>query len=139
MQFLEIPFPFYGYVLLLIRIVMGGNFLFGRGIRHLLTQRNETILRWKERGVPAFPTFLAGILNFLGAIFLIIGLVVPIVAIFFAIEMAVTAVMQKKKLKVRYFGHDVAGYEINIVYILICLILVTFGAGNLSIDALIGF
>lgn len=61
------------------------------------------------------------------------------VALFFAIEMAVTAVMQKRKLKVRYFGHNVAGYEINIVYILICVVLMTFGAGNLSIDALIGF
>ena len=75
MQSLEILLPFSGYILLLIRVVMGGNFLFGRGIRHLLTQRNETISRWKERGVPPFPTFLAGVLNFLGAIFLIIGLI----------------------------------------------------------------
>ena len=64
---------------------------------------------------------MAAILNFVGALFLIVGLIVPIVAVFIAIEMIVTAIAQKRKLRVHYFGHSNAGYEINILYLLINL------------------
>ena len=126
-------------VLLLIRLVMGFNFLIGRGYRHLFSERNETIQRWKmNRSTPAWAVILAGTLNFFGAIFLIVGLLVPLVAFFFIIEMAITAYLQRKQMKVEYFGHLKAGYEINVLYILISIILIAFGAGAYSLDALIG-
>ncbi len=118
---------------------MGCNFLIGRGYRHLFKEREETIQRWKvNRNTPPWAVILAGILNFFGAILLIIGLLVPLVAFLFIIEMVVTTFLQKRQMKLNYFGHMKAGYEINILYILISIILITFGAGIYSLDALVG-
>ena len=127
------------YMILVLRVAMGLNFFVGRGYRHLFTERKETLSRWEEQGVPRGATFLAAILNSFGALCLIIGLLVPIVALFFGIEMVITALIQKYRLKSPYFGHAKHGYEINILYLLIALALVFFGAGPLSVDSLIGF
>lgn len=136
--------PFYSllllspYMVLVLRVAMGLNFFIGRGYRHFFTERKETLSRWKELGIPTKATFLAAILNSFGALCLIIGFLVPIVALFFGIEMVITALIQKYKFKAPYFGHAKHGYEINILYLIVALVLVFFGAGPLSVDSVIG-
>jgi uncharacterized membrane protein YphA (DoxX/SURF4 family) len=136
---LELLASYEPFLLLLLRVVIGLNIFVGRGIRHILTERRQAAEKWKSRGVPPIATNAAGILNFFGALFLMVGLMVPIVASFFAIEMILTAFLQRNTLKSPYFAIKTHGYELNVIYLLLFLVLIVNGAGVLSVDSLIGF
>ena len=89
-------------------------------------------------GIPAIATYIASILEFFGGIFLIIGLVVPIVGLFFAIFMIANVIMKKTKMKATYITHpSKPSYEIDIIYLIISIVLIVLGAGALSIDSII--
>jgi hypothetical protein len=63
--------------------------------------------RWmKGLGLPV-AAYTSAILEFFGGIFPVIGLIVPIVALFLAIEMISTSILRKSKMKAKYVG----GYE----------------------------
>ncbi len=130
--------PFLPFLALVLRVVIGLNFLIGRGIRHLFTERNHTVNRWKSEGIPSFAIHLAALLNFFGAISLIIGFLVPIAAFFFSMEMIVTTLLHRYKLNSVYFGHGKGGYENNITYLLLFIVLIILGGGAYSVDALTG-
>ena len=126
------------FLSLCLRLVVGVNFVFGRGYRQLISDRKDVIAFWEAQKVPAIATVAASILNLFGGVFLIFGLLVPVVSIFFAIEMAFTVYLHKYRFKTKYFGHMDAGYELNVVYVLIMITLIVIGAGPISIDQLIG-
>jgi putative oxidoreductase len=85
-------------------------------------------------GLPAVAVSLATTLELVGGIFLIVGLIVPVVALFFAIEMISTSALNKLKMKRAYIG----GYELDVVYVLLAIVLFVLGGGALSIDSVIG-
>jgi putative oxidoreductase len=98
----------------------------------------ETAKETKQTlGIPAKATYTAAVLEFFGGIFLIIGLIVPIVALFFAIFMITNVIMKKRKMNAAYISTSKASYEIDITYLIISLILIVIGAGALSIDSAI--
>ena len=75
-------------------------------------------------------------MEFFGGLFLIIGLIVPLVGLFFAIFMIAYVIMKRTKMNAVYIGKT--SYEIDITYLILSLVLIVLGAGALSVDSLIG-
>ena len=72
-------------------------------------------------------------------LFLIIGLIVPIVGLFFAIFMIANVIIRKTRMNAAYIAPGKASYEIYITYLILLIILIVLGAGALSVDSVIGF
>lgn len=58
-------------------------------------------------GIPIKVTYIAAMLEFFGGIFLIIGLIVPVVALFFAIFMICIVIIKKKKMNAAYINPQI--------------------------------
>ncbi len=126
------------YIALMARVWLGANMMVHGypKIRNMKKTAEQMEQAW---GVPAIATYVATILEFFGGIFLIIGLIVPFVTMFFAIFMVVNIIMKKTRMKAAYIAApDKPSYEIDVTYLIISLILVVLGGGALSIDSLIG-
>jgi putative oxidoreductase len=127
---------FIPYVALIVRVWMGINMVIHgypkiRAFKQTAQQMNQAL------GIPIKVTYIASILEFFGGIFLIIGLIVPIVAIFFAIFMISIVFMKKTKMNAAYISPQGSSYELDISYIIISIALFALGAGAFSIDSLI--
>ena len=70
--------------------------------------------------------------------FLIIGLIVPVVGLFFAIFMIVNVIMKKRKMNAAYIDPRKASYEIDIRYLIHSIVVIVLGAGAFSVDSIIG-
>ena len=77
---------------------------------------------------------LFSLLEFFGAIALILGLLTQIVAVLFVLEMVATTIFSKVKLQKKF----VLGYELDVVYAAFALVLAILGPGAFSIDKLRG-
>ena len=64
----------------------------------------------QDIGFPIKVTYIASILEFFGGIFLIIGLIVPVVALLFAIYMISIVFMKRKKMKAVYISPQGTSY-----------------------------
>jgi len=73
------------------------------------------------------------LLEFFGGFFLIIGLIVPIIGLFFAIFMTANVIM-----KTAYIASTKPSFEIDIIYLILSIILIVLGAGAFSVDSVIG-
>jgi uncharacterized membrane protein YphA (DoxX/SURF4 family) len=93
----------------------------------------------QDIGFPIKATYIASILEFFGGIFLINGLIVLVVALFFAIYMISIVFMKRKKMNAAYISPQGTSYELDITYIIISIALFALGAGAFSIDSLINF
>ncbi|HZW56432.1 MAG TPA: DoxX family protein [Nitrososphaerales archaeon] len=125
------------YLALLVRVVVGGTLMI-HGYPKIKSSAQSA--NWmKSMGLPGATAALAGILEFFGGFLLIVGLIVPIVALFLAIQFGAITVMKKIKMKASYVASGKPSYEIDMVYLLLSIILIVIGAGALSIDGLIGF
>ena len=134
--FLEPFLPYVAYLALLVRVVVGGTLMI-HGYPKLKSK--EQSVNWmKSMGLPGSTAFLAAMLEFFGGLFLVVGLIVPIVAIMFAIQFISIIIMKKIKMKAAYVSTGKPSYEIDVVYLLFSIILIVLGAGAFSIDRLIG-
>jgi putative oxidoreductase len=129
---------FIPYVALIARVWMGINMVIHgypkiRAFKQTAQQTNQAL------GIPIKVTYMASILEFFGGIFLIIGLIVPIIALFFAIFMISIVFMKRKKMKAAYISPQGTSYEVDITYLIISIVLFALGAGVFSIDSLINF
>ena len=77
------------------------------------------------------------ILAFFGGLFLIIGLTVPVVGLFFAIFMIANVIMKKRKMNAAYIDPRKASYELDIRYLIHSIVVIVLGAGALSVDSVI--
>ena len=126
------------YIALVTRVWLGGNMMI-HGYPKIRNMKKTAEEMKKAVGIPAIATYLAIILEFFGGIFLIIGLIVPIIGLFFAIFMIANIIMKKTKMKAAYIAQlSDPSYEIDITYLILSLSLVVLGAGTLSIDSFIG-
>ena len=131
---LEPLLPYTAYLALLVRVWVGTNFILHANLK-LPKKGREQAAQWmKSMGLPAVAASLATTLELVGGIFLILGLIVPVVALLFVIEMVSTSALNKLKMKKGYIG----GYELDVLYILLAIVLFVFGGGALSIDSVIG-
>jgi putative oxidoreductase len=126
------------YIALMARVWLGANMM-AHGYPKIRTMKKTAEQMKQALGVPAIATYVATILEFFGGIFLIVGLIVPFVAMFFAIFMAANIIMKKTRMKAAYIAApDKPSYEIDVTYLIISLTLVVLGGGALSVDSLIG-
>jgi putative oxidoreductase len=132
------PFlAFVPYLALVTRIWVGANMMIHgysklRNLKQAAEETKQTL------GIPIGATYTATILEFFGGFFLIIGLIVPIVGLFFAIFMIANVIMKKTRINAAYIAPDKASYEIDITYLILSIILIVLGAGALSVDSVIG-
>ncbi len=119
---------------LLARVWVGTNFIQHANLK-LPKKGREQAAQWmKSMGLPAVAASLATTLELVGGLLLIVGLIVPVVAFLFAIEMISTSALNKLKMKKAYIG----GYELDMLYVLLAIVLFLLGGGALSIDSVIG-
>jgi putative oxidoreductase len=128
---------FIPYLALVARVWMGANMIV-HGYPKLKNIKETAKETKRTLGIPAKATYTAAVLEFFGGIFLIIGLIVPIVALFFAFFMIANVIMKRRKMNAAYIAPGKASYEIDITYLIISIILIVLGAGALSIDSVIG-
>ncbi len=132
---LEALLPYADYLALLLRVWAGAN-LMAHGYPKLGKGGQQAAQWMKSMGLPTASAYAAGILEFFGGLFLILGLIVPIVALFFAIEFLSIVLMKRIKMKASYIGQN--SYELDITYLLLSIVLIVLGAGAFSIDQLVG-
>jgi putative oxidoreductase len=126
-----------GILSLIIRVWMGGNMVV-HGRAKLGKAMAQPIQYFKTMGIPEVATKMGVYLEFFGGIFLVIGLIVPIVGVLFAIYMASIAIVTKTKQHAQYIAPGKPSYEVNVLYLMLAIVLVFLGAGVLSLDRLIG-
>ena len=80
-------------------------------------------------GIPVGATYTATVLEFFGGLFLIIGLIVPIIGLFFALFMIANVIMKKRRMNAACIAPGRASYEIDITYLILSIILIVLGAG----------
>ena len=128
---------FVPYLSLVTRIWVGANMMIHgysklRNLKQAAEETKQTL------GIPIGATYTATILEFFGGLFLIIGLLVPIIGLFFAIFMIANVIMKKRRMNAAYIAPVKASYEIDITYLILSIILIVLGAGALSVDSIIG-
>jgi len=128
---------FIPYLALVTRVWVGANMMI-HGYPKLKNMKQTAEETKQTLGIPVRATYTATILEFFGGLFLIIGLIVPVVALFFAIFMIANVIMKKRKMDAAYIAPDKASYEIDITYLILSIILIVLGAGALSVDSVIG-
>lgn len=113
---------------------MGAAFI-SHGYPKIVSPGRKGTQDWlKSMGIPAILGPLAGLLEFLGGIFLLIGFLVPLVGILLSVEMIATTILSKRKMSKKY----ILGYELDLAYLAAALALVVLGGGPASLDALLG-
>src|SRR5256885_5890994 len=96
----------------------------------------KTIGFVKGTGWPGGATFavLFSLLEFFGAIALILGLLTQFVAFLFFLEMIATTIFSKTKLNKKF----ILGYELDVAYAAFALVLALLGPGGWSLDRILG-
>ena len=131
------PFlAFVPYLALVVRIWVGTNMMI-HGYSKLRNMKQAAEETKQTLGIPVGATYTATILEFFGGLLLIIGLIVPIVGLFFAIFMIANVIMKKRRMNAAYIAPGKASYEIDITYLILSIILIVLGAGTLSVDSVI--
>lgn len=128
---------FVPYLGLVVRIWVGANMMM-HGYSKLKNLKQAAAETKQILGIPIGATYTATILEFFGGLFLIIGLIVPLIGLFFAIFMIANVIMKKTKMKAAYIDPGKASYEIDITYLILSIVLIVLGAGALSVDSVIG-
>lgn len=135
---LEPLLPYVPYLALLLRLVVGAS-LMVHGYPKLSGEGKKGAIAFMEsQGVPGTAAVLSGILEFFGGLFLVIGLIVPVVALFFVLQFGSITVLKKYKMKMAYISPGKPNYEIDVTYLLLSLVLLVIGAGALSLDGFLG-
>jgi putative oxidoreductase len=127
---------FVPYLALVTRIWVGANMMI-HGYSKLRNLKQAGEQTKQSLGIPIGATYTATILEFFGGLFLIIGLIVPIVGFFFAISMIANVIMKKKRMNASYIAPEKASYEIDITYLILSIVLIVLGAGAFSVDSVI--
>ncbi len=74
------------------------------------------------------------LLEFFGGIALVLGLLTQVVAVLFVLEMVATSIFAKTKLGKKF----VLGYELDVLYLALALVVALLGTGPWSLDAVLG-
>ena len=135
---LEPLLPYVPYLALVLRVVVGAS-LMVHGYPKLRGEgKKQAMAFMQSQGVPAQAAILSGWLEFFGGLFFVIGLIVPVVALFFVMQFGSIVALKGRKMKMPYIAPGKPSFEIDVTYLLLALILLVIGAGALSIDSLLG-
>jgi putative oxidoreductase len=126
------------YVALAARVMFGGTLMIHGRPKLNKERRAQTIANFRAQGVPPIAVILGIVLEFFGGLFLVLGLIVPVVAAFEAIYFLSIVVTKRTKQDAKFVAFGKPNYELEAFFVLISLVLAVLGAGALSIDGLIG-
>lgn len=125
--------PSVSYSLVVLRVIMGlAMVLHGTG-------KIQNPMNWmpSEAGVPGLFQFLAAFSEFVGGLFVIVGLLTPLSALGIFFTMAVAVFFHGVVKGDPFVSKGGASYELALVYTGISLLLIMAGPGRYSLDALI--
>src|ERR1019366_9397969 len=111
---LEPLLPYVGYLALVVRVCMGANMVI-HGRPKLGKGMAQAIQHFKGVGVPEIAVKMGVYLEVFGGIFLVIGLIVPVVALLFIVYMAAITVVKKTKMHAEYIAVGKPSYEIDVL------------------------
>jgi putative oxidoreductase len=136
---LEVLNPLGPMVLFLIRLVVGGR-LGQSGYLRLRGGLSKSEQWMQMMNIPPIAAVLVTVLEFLGGVFLVIGLLTPLVGLFFTVEFASIIWMKKSKMHATFASREPGKptYEVETLFLLLSLIFLVFGAGLYSLDYLAG-
>jgi len=135
---LEPLLPYTGYLALALRVWLGANFIVHS--RPKMGPGMAQTTKWvQSMGIPPLAAYSAAGLELFGGLLLIVGLVVPVVALAFVVFMASNMVMKKTKMHGIYIGAASPSYEVDALYLGLALVLLVLGSGALSLDGALGF
>jgi putative oxidoreductase len=136
---LEVLNPYWPELLLILRIVTGAGMVI-HGYPKAKGGRVQAGQWMKSMGVPPFTADLATVLEFLGGIFLVIGLLTPLVGLFFVIQFGAIILLKMSKMHAKFISTEQGKptYEIDVLYLLLALVFLVLGAGSYSLDHLLG-
>jgi putative oxidoreductase len=123
--------PNFDLASILLRLAVGTLFIY-HGYPKLTSMRKGEFM--KTLGMPTALVPFGGFVEFFGGLGLLLGLLVPIVAILSALWMLSTIWFSIAKVKKKFMG----GYELDIVLFLAAFALAFIGGGTFSLDHLIG-
>jgi putative oxidoreductase len=132
----DLLLPYAGYLAFILRVWVGANFVIHA--RPKLQHLPQTVQNMRGLGVPAGATYAATALELGGGIALILGLLVPIVGLFFVVFMVANSIMKKRKMQADYISVGKPSYEVDSLYLALALVLVVLGAGVFSLDGALG-
>jgi putative oxidoreductase len=128
------------WALLPLRIIVGILFIMHGRPKLFGPQRPQTVGFFRQIGIP-LPTvavFLSGMVEFGAGLLLIVGLLVPIAGFLLLINMLVATYVSVAKLNKPLLAIEKLGYEYDRVLIAVAMAFILFGAGQPSLDALLG-
>lgn len=136
---LEVLSPYAGLLLLILRLAAGAGLTL-HGYPKAKGGRVQAGQWMKSMGVPAVTADIVTYLEFIGGMFLIIGLLTPLVGLFFVAQFASITVMKISKMHAKFVTteHEKPSYEIDVLYLLLALVFLFLGAGPYSVDHLFG-
>ncbi len=140
---LDVLLPYVPYLALLMRIWFGANMMIHGFPKVVQTgQVAQMMAGWMgmqdKKGPVTAMVSTAAILEFFGGIFMIVGLIVPVVALFYVIFFGSIIIMKRFKMKSKYIDVANPSYEIDALYLMLAIVLLVLGAGAFSLDAMIG-
>jgi putative oxidoreductase len=136
---LEVLSPYQPLLLLILRVGVGGTLLL-HGLPKARGGRVQAGQWMTSMGIPAMAADLVTVLETAGAIFLIIGLITPLVGLFFVFQFGSIILMKISKMHAVLVSLDSKkpSFEIDLVFMLLALVFLFLGAGPLSLDGLLG-
>ena len=121
-----------GVSTLLLRLVLGISF-FIHGLVKFQGGIENTVVWFDSIGIFGFFAYVVATLELVGGIALILGIGTRVVSAFFVVLMLGAIV--KVKLAIGFLGTpEMAGYELDLAFLVIALFLVINGSKYLSID-----
>jgi putative oxidoreductase len=126
-------------LLLILRIVTGAGLVI-HGYPKAKGGRVQAGQWMKSMGIPPFTADLATVLEFLGGILLVIGLLTPLVGFFLVIQFGAIILVKTSKMHAKFISTEQgkSTYEIDVLYLLLALVFLVLGAGPYSLDHLLG-
>lgn len=133
----DILVPYTGYLALVLRLWVGANLIIHARPKLGAGAAGAAGFA-KTLGAPRGAAKVVTYLELLGGIFLVVGLIVPVVAILFIIQFVVISIAKRVKMHARYIDPGKLSYEIDVLYLILSTVILVLGPGLLSLDALIG-
>jgi len=133
--------PFIGdasYVALLVRLFLGVSLVI-HGYPKVKGGWRQAGQWMRSMGIPAGAAVFAMVIEFVGGLFLVVGLIVPVIAALAAMQFASIIGMKASKTKAPFISMEPGKptYEIDAFYLILALVLVVLGAGVLSLDSVL--
>jgi putative oxidoreductase len=136
---LEFLNPYGGELLLILRLAAGAG-LATHGYPKARGGRVQAGQWMKSMGIPPVTADLVTVLEFLGGILLVVGLLTPLVGLLFVIQFGSIILMKRSKMHAKFISPEQGKptYEIDLLYLLLALVFLFLGAGPYSLDHLLG-